>query len=467
VAEKEGLLPFKLIEDETGEALTSYGGLPLVMETCEALGLARLVKEHVRIKQGQRGYSESVYVQSVIALIAAGGDCLEDIERLRSDAGLKLLVGEMPSAEAVRFFLYGFHDEKLLEAKPEQGAFIPRESAPLIGLWEVHREVVLKASQKQEPKQATIDQDATVVESHKEQSRITYLGERGYQPVINYWVEQDLILSDEFRDGNVPAGMDCLTSLLRGVRALPQSVETIYFRSDSAAYQHKLIDKLRDGVEHYGKQVPVYFAISADVSEALRGKIVSLSEAAWKPLRRVTEKGLIEGRKEWAELEFIPSAASIKKDMKPDRYLAIRVRPWQRELFSDGNSYHYYAVVTNRWEMEGEELLRWQRERCGSVEKVHDVVKNDLAGSVMPCGRFYANAAWWRLNCLCYNVISVMKRKALPKSFWPVRMKALRFHLIGVAGKVVSHARMTFLKVSEGLIGYREARSQLVEFSSA
>ena len=56
--------------------------------------------------------------------------------------------------------------------------------------------------------------------------------------------------------------------------------------------------------------------------------------------------------------------------------------------------------------MEGEEVLRWQRERCGSVEKVHDVVKNDLAGGVMPCGRFYANAAWWRLNCLCYNVIS-------------------------------------------------------------
>ncbi len=117
--------------------------------------------------------------------------------------------------------------------------------------------------------------------------------------------------------------------------------------------------------------------------------------------------------------------------------------------------------------MEGEELLRWQRERCGSVEKVHDVLKNDLAGGVMPCGRFYANAAWWRLNCLCYNVISIMKRKALPKSFWPVRMKALRFHLIGVAGKVVSHARMTFLKITEGLIGYREARSQWVEFSSA
>jgi len=467
MAEKEGLLPFKLIEDESGEALTSYGGLPLVMETCEALGLAGLVKHYVRIKQRNRGYTESKYVESVIALMAAGGDCLEDIERLRSDAGLKLLLGEMPSAEAVRFFLYGFHDEKLLESRPEEGAFIAAETEPLAGLWEVNREVVLKASRKEPLKEATIDQDATVVQSHKEQSQMTYLGERGYQPVINYWAEQDLIVSDEFRDGNVPAGMNCLSSFLRAVCCLPQSVETIYFRSDSAAYQHKLLDVLREGVELHGKKVPVYFAISADVSEALRGKIISVSEPVWKPLRKLTGKGLIEGRKEWAEVEFIPSAASVKRDMKPDRYLAIRVRPWQGELFSDGNSYHYYAVVTNRWEMEGEELLRWQRERCGSVEKVHDVVKNDLAGGVMPCGRFYANAAWWRLNCLCYNVISVMKRKALPKIFWPARMKALRFHLIGVAAKVVSHARVMFLKVTEGLISYREARSQLVVFSSA
>jgi len=470
MADKEGLLPFKLVEDESGEALTSFGGLPLVIETCEALGLPGLVNRHVRIKQRDRGYRESKYVESVIALMAAGGDCLEDMEQLRSDAGLKLLLGEMPSAEAVRFFLYAFHDEKLLAQRPLEGAFIAEETEPLKGLWEVNREVVLKASRGEKPKEATVDQDATVVESHKEQSQVTYLGGRGYQPVINYWAEQDLILSDEFRDGNVPAGMDPLSPFLRAVKALPQSVETVYFRSDSAAYQHKLLDVMREGIELNGKKVVVYFAISADMTEALKGRITSLSEGAWKPLRKVTEKGLIEGRKEWAEVEFIPSAASVKRDMKPDRYLAIRVRPAQGELFSDGNSYHYYAVVTNLWERDGEELLRWQRERCGSVEKVHDVLKNDLAGGVMPCGRFFANAGWWRLNCLCYNVISVMKRKALPPTFWPARMKALRFHLIGVAGKVVSHARSTFLKLTEGyrgLIPYREARSRLVVFSSA
>lgn len=131
MAGKEGFLRFKLIEDETLEALTSYGGLPLVLETFEASGLARLVKPHVRIKQRQRGYSESEYMQSLIALMAAGGDCLEDIERLGSDEGLKFLPGEMASAEAARCFLYGFHDEKLLEARPERGAFIAPEAKPL------------------------------------------------------------------------------------------------------------------------------------------------------------------------------------------------------------------------------------------------------------------------------------------------------------------------------------------------
>ena len=56
MADKEGLLPFKLIEDESGEALTSFGGLPLVVETCKALGLRDLVSRHVRIKQRGRGY---------------------------------------------------------------------------------------------------------------------------------------------------------------------------------------------------------------------------------------------------------------------------------------------------------------------------------------------------------------------------------------------------------------------------
>jgi hypothetical protein len=112
----------------------------------------------------------------------------------------------------------------------------------------------------------------------------------------------------------------------------------------------------------------------------LKAAIEAIAEQDWRPLRKLSDQGLTVGRKEWAEVEFVPTQSSRKRDLKPDRYLAIRIRPAQGELFPEGQPYHYFAVVTNMWSWDGEKLLRWQRERCGTVEKVHDVLKNDLAG---------------------------------------------------------------------------------------
>jgi hypothetical protein len=47
--------------------------------------------------------------------------------------------------------------------------------------------------------------DATILEAQKRTAAVTYEGPRGDQPLVVVWTEQDLILHDEFRDGNVPA----------------------------------------------------------------------------------------------------------------------------------------------------------------------------------------------------------------------------------------------------------------------
>ena len=52
---------------------------------------------------------------------------------------------------------------------------------------------------------ATIDQDATLIESRKQEALRSYAGERGYQPMLAVWAEMNLVVADEFRDGNVPA----------------------------------------------------------------------------------------------------------------------------------------------------------------------------------------------------------------------------------------------------------------------
>ena len=65
----------------------------------------------------------------------------------------------------------------------------------------------------------------------------------------------------------------------------------------------------------------------------------------------------------------------------------------QGELFAGGNEYHYHAVLTNRWDMDGGELLTWNRAKAGAIEHVHDEMKNGLAAGQMPSGKLGANAA--------------------------------------------------------------------------
>jgi len=110
----------------------------------------------------------------------------------------------------------------------------------------------------------------------------------------------------------------------------------------------------------------------------------------------------LDAHKEWAEVAFVPEERSPKKNAKPFRYVGIRIRKEEPDLF-DG-SYRHFAVVTNRWELDGNELLNWQRQRCGTVEWAHDVLKNDFAARLFPCGKFGANAAWYRFNILAFNL---------------------------------------------------------------
>jgi hypothetical protein len=106
------------------------------------------VKQHLHVKQRQRGFDEASYVESLLVLNALGGECLDDFDRLREDAGRKEMLGhEVPSPEAARKFLYQFHDEQqIARAQAElpvgQVSFIPNESEPLRALAQVNRDLV-------------------------------------------------------------------------------------------------------------------------------------------------------------------------------------------------------------------------------------------------------------------------------------------------------------------------------------
>jgi hypothetical protein len=45
----------------------------------------------------------------------------------------------------------------------------------------------------------------------------------------------------------------------------------------------------------------------------------------------------------------------------------------------------------------------------------------------MPSGLFGVSAAWFRINALALNVLTVLKRRALPESLRNARPRRLRF----------------------------------------
>ena len=72
----------------------------------------------------------------------------------------------------------------------------------------------------------------------------------------------------------------------------------------------------------------------------------------------------------------------------------------------------------------------------GTIEHVHDEVKNDLGGGRLPSGKFGANAAWFRFVLLAYNVVSAQRVLALGEDLRPARLKRLRLWVYGLSGRM-------------------------------
>lgn len=96
------------------------------------------------------------------------------------------------------------------------------------------------------------------------------------------WAEQEVIVADEFRDGNslpsgltrwVPAGSGNRRVVEKAIAALPGGIDKIYLRGDSALYEHALMRWLDEQA--------VSYAISADISPQLGECITALPEDHW------------------------------------------------------------------------------------------------------------------------------------------------------------------------------------------
>ena len=505
----QGLLRYQYEVDERDSGATALAGLPVALDLAVVSGLVAAIDERLGLRK--RGWPDRVVVLSLILLNLAGGDGVEDVGGLAGDAGLHRLLrhaflhglpraerkrlrrqmrrsGEnaVPSPDSVGRYLKRFHDPDQGALREPGVAFVPQPNEALRALYEVNTELLRCAQQRQPLEHATLDMDATLVETHKRDAFFCYKKFRAYQPLQTYWAEREMLVHSEFRDGNVPAGYQQLRVLQEALEMLPAGIASASLRSDSAGYQVELLRYCAEGRnERFGV---VDFAVSADVTTALRAAVDELREEDWQPLYRdIGEGHRLETGQEFAELVYVPNWAGHSKSGPEYRFLAIREPiqgdlpgleshaqkelPFQTVTAPTGQRHKLFALVTNRpaTEIGGGELIWWHRQRCGKSEQAHAIMKNDLAGGRLPSELFGANAAWWGIMVLAFNLLALLRRLALPEEMASCRLKALRFRLFAIAGRVVKHSRQLRIRVFAGnraaalLAAVRERLAELAQ----
>lgn len=485
----QGVLPFCYEEEPTASGMTALAGLPPYLELAVVSGLTDSIRQHVQVCSGRRqGWTDTQIVMSLVLLNVAGGDCVDDLRILEQDDGFTRVLRRVemhslrrkerreqerrwrkerkrtvPSPSVVFRYLSAF-DNPGEEGKRTAGrAFIPAPSKHLRALGQVNGDLLRFAQRKSVQREATLDQDASLITTSKAEALYGYRGDKTYQPMTTYWAEQDMVAHSEFRDGNVPANYQNLRVLKETLDVLPAGVVKVYFRGDTAANRKDLLRYCAEGKsERFGV---IEFAIGVDVTAEFKRAVSEVAEAEWQPLEREVDGRRVKTGQEWAEVCFVPNWTAQRKEGPTYRYIAIRELLEQAELPGLENQlpfptmdlgrlpYKVFGLVTNR-DIPGDELIWWYRERCGKGEEIHKVMKEDLAGGHPPSGRFGANAAWWGMTVLAANLNSLLKRLALPEGWAPKRLKAIRFGLVKLAGRVVRRARQLIIRLREGHPAY-------------
>ncbi|MCP4594908.1 transposase, partial [Neptuniibacter sp.] len=381
----QGALPFKYEEEKQQSKMTAFGGLPVYLDLAQVLGLSRSMEEHLGVRKGSQGWSDSQIVMSLIMLNLAGGECVEDLNRLEKDEGFCRVIDRthidgmsrqqrrslerrwrkekrrsIPSPSAVLRYLSAFHDARQDRFREAGKAFIPASNIHLRGFSKVNSDFVSFIQKNNPQKTATLDMDATLVETNKSEALFCYKGYKSYQPFNTWWAEQEVVLHTEFRDGNVPAGFDQLRVLTEALECLPDGVDKVRLRSDTAGYQHNLLRYCALGShKRFGK---IEFAIGCDVTPEFKKAVAEVPEQDWHSYTKKVKGKEIETGKQWAEVCFVPNAIGHSKKGPEYRYIATREiiheqlsLPGMEEektypfptMSKDNRKYKVFGIVTN------------------------------------------------------------------------------------------------------------------------
>ena len=295
-----------------------------------------------------------------------------------------------------------------------------------------------------------LDIDASVIESHKSTAMTTYKMFPGFTLMIGH-INGGYVIHSEFRSGNIAPADNNLTFIQRCKAQLPKEKRIVFVRADSASYQAELFDYCEDN--------NITYTIGAHLDSAVLKNINGIEN--WETLR--SHDGKTHHIKEEVA-EFIHTMQHTNHAFRliVTKKTTTPILPGLEKIFSEeelltyaSERYHVIATNADEEEMSTQDVVMFYRKRGDTSENRIKELKNGFNLKYLPSSDFIANAFYFQIGVLAYNLF-VLFKETLQKSWQHHTIQTLRYKLYNIAGKVITHSRQTILKINKEFVDLLE-----------
>ncbi len=364
-----------------------------IAQLMDSLSLAERIDQHFPQPKSNRGYKPSEFIKTLILMQHEGSFHLDDIRHIQDDEALRTVLdlNKLPQATTLGDWLRRMGNQPQI-----QDAWV-----------KVNRALLQSALHR--CKKVTLDIDATEIVAHKADAQWRYNKNKGFMPMVGHIAETGQVVAVDFRQGNVPPAQDNLTFIQQCQQSLPEGCALKALRIDAAGYQTKIIE--------YCDTQGIEYAIRAKTSTAMRAQIDVASNSDWQPLldkqgEPISDQSTYRTSFCIGDYEKAFTLVIQRKAIQGQTSLDL-----DAQESSDGISlgrYVYRAIATNRDGLSDSHIVHWYNQRAEDSENRIKELKLDFGGDTLPCSDFNANALYFLISALSYNLFALM-RQLLPE----------------------------------------------------
>ena len=402
----------------TDREITAHAGAVLLRQAARAVGLARAVGDHLRLKKRARGLDEAQFILAMAEAVALGADCLDDLAVARADAVQEKLRGfSTPAPQTAGSFLRRFtlgHIRQLDKALRE----VHLRAFGLLGVKKGGR--------------VTLDFDSTYIRSYSSRRQgadPTWTKRYTLHPLLCFVAEFGTCLHAALRRGRANTSRGISRFIEECLRRLPKGA-AVRARFDSGFYSSDLFGVL----EHRG----VTYLVGVPHNPRLAQVIRQIPDEDYAPC-------IDKDEGEVAEFGY-----RMAHDTRFRRYVVKRIAISPGEQASlETAGYHHWVLVTNDHTTDAPTLESEHRHKA-LVESGVRELKENFGLSVLRKHGFMANWAWLTIVATGLNLCRWTQLLGGLGADGDLRAKRLRYRYLAVPGLLVRSGRRLILKLQRG-----------------